>query len=247
MQKNINFDDFDFIDLTHTLTEEIATWNGCCGFVSQVKRDYEDNETAVKFRVQQLSMNAGIGTHIDAPAHCFPNGQTIEEIALRKLIVPCIKIDVSKKADEKYQIIKQDIDEFEAKYGLIPKNVLTIFYTGWDQFWLEPTKYRNNYCFPTVAMSAVEILLQREVCGIAIDTLSPDTPESGFPVHQSILGAGKYIIENLANAALMPPRGAYTIISPLKIKGGTESPVRVIGIISLAKDEADTTLGHSLI
>lgn len=75
------------------------------------------------------------------------------------------------------------------------------------------------------------MLLKRNIIGIGIDTLSPDRPENGFPVHNIILDAGKYIVENIANSSKMPATSAYILIMPMKIKNGTKSPVRLVGLI----------------
>lgn len=52
---------------------------------------------------------------------------------------------------------------------------------------------------------------------------------SGFPVHKIILGADKYIIENIANLEKMPAIGAYVLTLPIKGSGLTEAPVRMVG------------------
>ena len=117
---------FKLIDLTHTLTPEAASWNGSCGFRHEVKLDYEDCTTEVKFRVQQIKMHAGIGTHMDAPAHCIPGGKTIDELPLEQLVAPCIVIDVSAKAHERYSLSVQDITKFETQHGKIQKDTFVI-------------------------------------------------------------------------------------------------------------------------
>ncbi|KJV56962.1 hypothetical protein OTSKATO_0032 [Orientia tsutsugamushi str. Kato PP] len=45
------------------------------------------------------------------------------------------------------------------------------------------------------------------------------------------LGAGKIIIENVANLDSMPPTGSFVMVLPIKIKDGTEAPVRLVGFI----------------
>lgn len=66
---------------------------------------------------------------------------------------------------------------------------------------------------------------------LGIDTLSPDCPEDGFKVHKSFLGAGKIIIENVENLDSMLPLGSFVMVLPIKIKDGTEAPVRLVGLI----------------
>ena len=79
------------------------------GFNHDIKLDYPQTQGKVKFRVQQIKMHAGIGTHIDAPAHCIPNGLTIDQLDLENLIAPCMVIDISQKAHETYQLSTKDI------------------------------------------------------------------------------------------------------------------------------------------
>jgi kynurenine formamidase len=225
------FKNFTLVDLTHPLTAEIPTWNDSCGFSVEIKRDYDK-----VFRVQQLKMHAGIGTHLDAPSHRFQGAPSIAEIPLSQLIARACLIDVSQKADADYQISLQDLKDDESAHGMIPSESLVIAYTGWSRFWKDPAAYRNcdvnnQMHFPAISAEAAEFLLHRQVAGIAIDTLSPDCSDPSFPVHRLLLGAHKYIIENIANASQLPPRGAFVIALPLKAAGCTESPIRAVGLI----------------
>lgn len=90
----------------------------------------------------------------------------------------------------------------------------------------------NNHSFPSLSESVANILVARNVAGIGIDTLSPDGRDSGFPVHKIILGADKYIVENIAGLEKMPAIGAYVLTLPIKGLGLTEAPVRMVGLIN---------------
>src|SRR3990167_3284925 len=219
------------IDLTHALNETIPAWDLGCGFQKILNSDYKDCVGDVKFRNQRLSCFAGIGTHMDAPSHCIPGGLSIADIPLEKLIQPCIVIDASQKANEHYCVSVDDINAFEKQHGVIQKNVFVIFHTGWCQYWNEPERYRNNLLFPSVSIEAAQLLLDRDIVGMGIDTLSPDSGGKYFPVHQAILGAGRYIVENVANANQLPSVGAQIIALPLKIEEGAESPIRLIAML----------------
>jgi len=220
-----------FIDLTHTLSESSPTWNGSCGFCAEVKKDYDQ-----MFKVQKIKMHAGVGTHMDAPSHRFEGAASIEDIPLEKLIVPLCVIDVSKKSHADYEISPRDIQEFENRYGSIPKNSLVIGFTHWSQFWSESNKYRNmdasgQMHFPAFSKQAASILIERDIAGIGIDTLSPDCLDQEYPVHKLFLGSGRYIIENIADCSLVPRSGAYAIALPIKGKGCTEAPIRLVAVI----------------
>lgn len=175
---------YKLIDLTYTLEASIPTWNGGCGFNHDVHIDYFDCESEDKFRVMKMSMHAGIGTHMDAPSHCIQGGKCINDFDANDLCMPSVVIDVSDKCHALYSVTPEDIANFESKYGFIAKGSCVMVKTGWNKFWTEPEKYRNNHVFPSVSPEAANLLLGRGVSALGIDTLSPDRPDDGFNVHQ---------------------------------------------------------------
>lgn len=221
------------IDLTHTVSTSIPTWEGDCGFSHNMLLDYKDCTTSVKFRVQKINMLAGVGTHIDAPAHCIPGSKTIDELSLDMLISPCVVIDVTTQAHESYSLTSNDIIAFEQMHGQIADDSFVIIHTGWARFWDQPNKYRNHLVFPSISIEAAKYLLKRNIVGLGIDTLSPDRPKDNYLVHAAVLGAGKYIVENIAHADLLPPNGSFAFVLPIKIKNGTEAPIRLVALIPL--------------
>ncbi len=54
---------------------------------------------------------------------------------------------------------------------------------------------------------------------------------TGFDVHHIINGAGKYILEDIANLDKLPPTGATLIIAPIKIEGGSGGQARIWEIL----------------
>ncbi len=223
------------IDLTHPLHEKIPTWSGGCGFRLEVKLDYSQG-----LRVQSVKSHAGVGTHIDAPSHFIQNSWNIADIPLESLIVPLSVLNVSHKMAPDLFITKEDIEAFERGYGKIQKHSLFAAYTGWSKYWPSPDQYRNpdasgKMHFPGFSEKAALLLLSREIVGLGIDTLSPDGSINGpgvrYPVHERILGAKKYIIENFANLDQMPSIGAYVIALPPRSQDATESAARIVGLI----------------
>lgn len=80
------------VDLTHPLLSSTPSWDGSCGFTLNGDVDYDDCNPPYLFRNQKIDMRAGMGTHMDAPAHCFEGASTIEKLALENLIVPCVEL-----------------------------------------------------------------------------------------------------------------------------------------------------------
>jgi len=223
------------IDLTHALSSSIPAWNGGCGFHHDVHIDYADCTGEDTFRVMKVKMHAGIGTHMDAPSHCIPNGRCVDSFDVGELIMPCVVIDVTSKCHERYSLCAADILDFENTYGVIATGSCVMVHTGWGQFWHTPSRYHNNHVFPSVSLAAAELLLERGVNALGIDTLSPDRPEDGFNVHKIWLGSGKILIENAANLQRMPQTGSLIMILPMKIKDGTEAPLRLLGLMHRGK------------
>ncbi len=177
-----------------------------------------------------INMPAGIGTHMDAPSHCFASGKCIHEFEVNDLCMPCVVIDISSKAHERYSLSIKDIKDFEQTHGTISPGTCVMVNTGWDRFWGKPEKYRNAYVFPSITSDAADLLLNRGTAALGIDTLSPDRPEDGFGVHSAFLSQNKILIENATNLNKLPPVSSFIMFLPLKIKDGTEAPVRLVGL-----------------
>lgn len=222
---------FKVIDLTHKVHPDIPTWDLTCGYYIKTMRDYRHCVGDFKFRSQELDIRASAGTHIDAPSHCFEGARDVSNLRIEELISPCVVIDVSQHADERYKISMKDVENFETKYGEIRPGSFVVFYTGWSRFWDQPNQYHNNLVFPSVSAEVARYLVEKKIVGIGIDTLSPDCDEKGSFVHSIVLGADKYIIENIANAQNMPVIGAYILVMPLYVEGAAESPIRLIGLV----------------
>lgn len=222
---------YHIYDLTHTLNSEVPTWDGTCDFSIHETVAYTDGYCQQAAAIGKL----GVGTHIDSPCHFIPGGRSVDQLALSQLIAPAYIIDISDKAHADYQLSLMDIENAELAQGPISKGSLVIIATGWHRYWYDPLKYRNidaNGCmhFPTISLEAADYLLRKDIVGVGIDTLSPEVDEA-FPVHHLLLGADKYILENLADCSGLPKVGAEIIALPPKIGQGTESILRVIALV----------------
>jgi kynurenine formamidase len=87
--------------------------------------------------------------------------------------------------------------------------------------------------YPGFHPAAAAFLVQeRAIVGIGVDTLSLDHgPSADFPTHLTVLPAGKYGVEALANLGLVPPSGATIVVGGLTHVGGSGSPARVLALI----------------
>jgi len=109
--------------------------------------------------------------------------------------------------------------------------------TGWAERWPDAARYRNMDAasamhFPGFSVEAVKLLIERGAVGLGIDTLSVDYgPSKDFPVHHLSHGAGLYHVENLADLSSLPESGAWLVVAPIKLEGGSGGPARVLALL----------------
>jgi len=190
-----------------------------------------------------FSMSEHGGTHIDAPLHFGEGKLAVDEIPLDRLVAPAIVIDVRRAViqDRDYRLTAQDIEQWESQYGRIPEGAVVLMLCGWGAGWPDRETYLGSKTpsdpktlhFPGFSKEAADLLAHdRKVDGIGLDTPSIDYgPSRDFIVHQIVNGANLYGLENIANLEKLPPKGATLVALPMKIKGGTGGPVRIIAIL----------------
>ena len=223
------------VDNTHVMTPESPGYSPEDVIVmtqSEAAQDLGWNE----FRI---SLSEHFGTHLDAPSHLRRVGlYSVDQIPGSDLIGPAVVIDVREQAmrDSDYRLAVEDLVSWEEKYGAIPANAIVLMFSGWHFRWSDPCSYKSIidgvYHFPGFSSAAAEWLLEnRKINGIGVDTLSIDHgPSVDYSVHQLILGANKWAVENLNNLHQVPPHGALMIVGPLKHAGGSGGPARVFAL-----------------
>jgi len=227
---------YQFIDLTHTLDENIPVWPNSQRFGRNITKDYAQSG----YRVEHYNFAAGTGTHMDAPSHFAKGGYTISDFQLSELIVPACVLDIAKQVSENsdYIITADDLLTWEKQHDSIPAGSLFLAYTGWAKYWPDEQKYRNQdkngeQHFPGFGKTAAELLIERNIVGIGIDTLSLDPGmDKTFATHFTMLPNNKYQLENLTNLDQLPATGATIFVMPVKIKNAPEAPARVIAILN---------------
>ena len=223
------------IDLTHVLSEDGPIWPGATSLERKTLVDYVDG-----YFLQSFYLGDNIGTHVDAPAHFVEGALKIHELGAETLVAPVVVIDAQDQAaaDADYQLTRQDVLDWEAENGHIQAGTFVIMNTGWYKKWSIPGAYNNIDAvgvqhFPGFGPDSAALLLEREVAGIGIDTLSLDHGAStDFATHILILGANKYQVENLNNLDAVPTTGAYISIGVIPVKDAGQAQARVFAYLS---------------
>ena len=186
------------------------------------------------------------GTHFDAPIHFHQGGNSIEKVPLEQLHGPAVVIDVREKcaANRDYLISKEDFISWEQMHGSIPEGAIVLLNTGFEKYWGDHLKYTGTLKkgpegveelhFPGLSPEAsLWITENRKVNAIGLDTPSIDFGQSkDFQTHRILTAAGLTMYENLCNLAELPATGAYIVALPMKIRGGSGAPLRIVAIIA---------------
>ena len=87
--------------------------------------------------------------------------------------------------------------------------------------------------YPGWAPEATAFLVEeRDIVGVGVDTLSLDHGAStDFGTHVTLLTAGKYGIENLANLGTVPATGATIVVGGPKHRNASGGPTRAFALI----------------
>ena len=239
----------EIVDLTqplseHTpviqLPEQFAQTPGLK--VHEISR-YDDRGPAWAWN--RLEMGEHVGTHFDAPIHWFTgrDGLDVSQVPPRHLVAPAVVIDRSAESaeDPDYLLTIEDVRAFEAEHGPLPGGGWLLLRTGWDARAHDAEAFLNAASgrpqspgFDTEC--ARWIAEETPLVGVGVETVGIDAGMAGefdppFPVHYYLLGAGKYGITQLANLASLPPTGTLLVVAPLKLVGGTGSPVRALALV----------------
>ena len=237
-------DKAQWIDLSYAFDENSVYWPTNVPFTHDtVFYGFTDNGyfySSFKYAAEEHG-----GTHFDAPIHFSANKNTIEKVPLSQLKGQGVVVNVSEKAlkDPDYLISVEDFEAWEARNGQIPDGAIVLVYTGYGQYYHDREKYLGTNLtgpnavpelhFPGLSAEAANWLTEkRNIHAIGLDTPSIDYGQSkDFMAHRILCDNDLTIYENIANLEKLPETGSYIIALPMKIRGGSGAPLRIVAIV----------------
>ncbi len=169
-------------------------------------------------------------THVDALSHLDPDpaAPTIDQMPLDTFYGVGTCLDLTSKAPQEY-ISAADLDAAAHGVDLRPGDVLLIYTGTYDRYYGKP-EYTSQY--PGLDDSGSAWLVERQVKVFGVDSPSPDNPISRtYPVHMMCRANAITHYENLCNLDQLVNRRFTFMGFPLRIRGGTGSPVRAVAIL----------------
>jgi kynurenine formamidase len=230
------------VDLTYSFGQDTVYWPHNKPFQWE-RTDWGMTPGGYWYASATFSASEHGGTHLDAPIHFGKGSRTVDQIPLEQLTGPAIVIDVRSRCEQQpdYELTVGDLQAWEFRHGRIPDGAIVLMLSGWGQRWPDRQRYLGSQTpddpltlhFPGFSREAALFLVaQRAVRGLGIDTASIDPGRSrDFPVHRVLGEADVYALENVASLDRLPPSGATLWALPIKIEGGTGSPVRIVALV----------------
>lgn len=208
------------VDLTHTIKENMPVYPGTqpptLRAASTVEKD--------GFRETLLSMFSHTGTHVDAPAHLFAGGKTLDAFPAAQFAGKALVIDCRGLTDGATVTMAQ-----LAPYGDKVKQAdFLLFCLGWDKKWGTPAYFEN---YPCLGEDVMALILAGDYKGIGLDTISLDPiTDAALPRHKQLLGEKEIInIENLCHLDACGSDLFDFACLPLKYENADGAPARAIG------------------
>jgi kynurenine formamidase len=233
------------VDLTHPFDEQTIYWPTAEGF--RLRVDVQGwTERGFYYEANSFSTAEHGGTHLDAPVHFAEGRRALDEIPPGELIGPGVVVDVSAAcaADRDHLVSVAELEAWEARHGRIPERSIVLLSTGFARHWPDRERYLGTtergpdavakLHFPGLAPEAARWLVeQRAIRAVGLDTASIDHgPSRTFEAHRVLAAANVPALENVAHLDQLPARDFEVIALPMKIRGGSGGPVRIVARVA---------------
>jgi kynurenine formamidase len=232
------------IDLSHPFDSSTIYWPTAETF--KLETDFEgQTEKGYYYSAYRYSAAEHGGTHLDAPVHFAKGRYSVDQIPLEQLIGSGLVIDVTRQcaSNRDYQITISDIQDWEKTNGRVPPASIILLRTGFGKFYPDPKRYLGTdergpdavpkLHFPGLDPQAARWLTQnRSIKAIGLDTPSIDYGQSTlFESHRILFDKNIPAFENVANLDQLPIKGFTVIALPMKIRGGSGGPLRIVATL----------------
>lgn len=239
----------DIVDLTQELSEDTPVlvlpepFGQTAPFSRQEISRYDERGAAWAW--SNFTTGEHTGTHFDAPLHWVTGkdlpDNSVDTIPPAHFVGPAVVIDAAAEAakDADFILTTDFIRAWEGRHGRIPARSWVLLRTDWSK--REGDTYTNRRedgpHTPGPDPDAVRFLVEeRDIIGFGVETIGTDAGQAHgmtppYPAHTLLHGAGRYGLQCLTNLDRLPPTGALIVAAPLKIRGGSGSPLRVLAFV----------------
>jgi kynurenine formamidase len=206
---------------------------------------------------EAIALSTHVGTHIDALCHYSSNGKlhggvdpsglqtyanglerfsvdTIQPIFRRGVLLDIARLQGMDVLPVDFVIAPEHLDRASEGLGIRQGDVV-LLRTGWSRYWDDPGRFISQVHSPGPGLEGARWLSERKIFAAGSETAPFESvPNPSMSVHVHLLvESGIHIIEclNLEELAASGAREFLFVATPLKIRGGTASPIRPIALL----------------
>ena len=226
----------EFIDLSREIFHRTQTHPSHPPVVTTVWNDHSEKKvagnTTFTSKALHLSLSDHAGTHVDAPVHFDPRpgAASIDEVPLDRFYTEAICLDLG-RVPLRHAITVPEMEAALAESGQeIRGGDTVLLWMAVEQRLLGKPGYLHD--FPGLALESVHWLADRGIGMFGVEAISPAPEgEPNFQAHMACAERGITHMECLVNLHRLVGRGRFRFIGfPLKIRGGTASPIRAVAM-----------------
>jgi len=188
------------------------------------------------FQAMSFKLSDHSSTHVDAINHFdpAPGAPAIDQLPLARFVTGGLCVDFSDVPPRTF-IEPPHIERELGRHGLkIEKGDTFLYHTGhYEKCFRDPEKWWSE--FAGLSRRAAEYLADRGVGNVGCEAFTIENPvtmtpeaEEPYPAHQVCKERGMLNTENLVIPKRLVGRRFRFIGLPLKLKGGTGSPIRAV-------------------
>ncbi|MCS3765876.1 MULTISPECIES: cyclase family protein [Bradyrhizobium] len=226
----------EIIDLSRELFHRTATHPAHPPFIVSVWDDHDtkwiEGSSVGSSKAVSISCSDHAGTHVDAPVHfdSRPGALSIDQVPLEKFYTEAICLDLSHVPLEHAVTIPEMEDALRRSGQEIKPEDTVLLYMATNDRLYGSKGYLFD--FPGLAPESVHWLADRGIGMFGVEAISPaPTGELNLIAHNICAERGITHIECLFNLDKVVGRGRFRFAGfPLKIRGGTASPIRAVAI-----------------
>jgi arylformamidase len=214
------------VDLSHEIVDGMTTHPGIPAPTISTFLTHEASKAryapGTTFEIGRIDLVANTGTYIDMPAHRFPGGQDLADLALDRVVdLEGVLVDCRGATDRAIEPAAFD--------GVDVRGRAVLVATDWDEHWGTETYLSDN---PFLTAAAAQRLVDAGAALIGIDSLNIDSlTDPARPAHTAILGAGIPLVEHLTGLGALPAVGWRFYAVPPRIRGMATFPVRAFAVL----------------
>ena len=189
-------------------------------------------DTTFSSKALSISFSDHAGTHVDAPVHfdARPGAASIDQMPLERFYTAAICLDLSHVPLRHAATVPEMEAALAASGETIRPGDTVLIHMGTNDRLLGTPGYAHD--FPGLAVESVHWLADRGIGMFGVEAVSPAPEgEPNFQAHLACAQRGITHMEGLANLDKLVGRGRFRFIGfPLRIRGGTASPIRAVAM-----------------